>query len=145
MAGETGRVVKVDKNDFIRVENDISSNPYMLTSGGLALRPEWLEPKSCALELHNKLFKMKSKMANLLVEASYEGDAYLVDEMISIVHTVPVDAENQNMAGMTALHMACRNGHTDIVNMLLARGADLEKQDSKGRTCVHHAVKVYSF
>ena len=36
--------------------------------------------------------------------------------------------------GQTALHSACRYGHTHVVPMLIARGSDPTKKDANGRT-----------
>ena len=36
--------------------------------------------------------------------------------------------------GQTALHSACRYGHTHIVPMLIARGSDPTRMDANGRT-----------
>ncbi|MFH1028901.1 MAG: ankyrin repeat domain-containing protein, partial [Pseudomonadota bacterium] len=36
--------------------------------------------------------------------------------------------------GKTALHYAAANGHTDIVNMLIAKGADVDASDREGHT-----------
>ena len=32
------------------------------------------------------------------------------------------------LLGRTALHMACQNGHVDVVKCLLEHGADLEEE-----------------
>ena len=129
-------MVKVDDNGSVHVE--LANN-----SGSMEMDPKWLEIVPSATGLYNKFQKLKSKLGDLMVEASYEGDLYLVSEMINI-HKVSVDSVLQAKGGMTALHMACRSGHIDIINLLLERGADLEKPDDRGRRAIHFAVKGFA-
>jgi len=42
----------------------------------------------------------------------------------------------------TPLHHAARGGHTEMVNYLLARGADVNACDDCGRTALHRATEV---
>ena len=50
-----------------------------------------------------------------------------------------MDARNPD--GRTALHVACQQGHKEIVEWLLFEaGADLKVADKEGRRAVHHAV-----
>ncbi|KAF5345969.1 hypothetical protein D9756_010931 [Leucocoprinus leucothites] len=43
--------------------------------------------------------------------------------------------------GWTALHLAARNGHTEIVKVLAELKADLNLQDKYGETALHLATK----
>ena len=45
-----------------------------------------------------------------------------------------------NNDGMTPLHYAVRNGHLDVVNVLLARGARSDTGDIDGHTPLHFAL-----
>ena len=71
----------------------------------------------------------------LYVSADRQGRVgqveYLEDNAVSI------DARTNT--GATALHIASKNNHLDIVKMLLARGASLKASDEEGWTALHHA------
>nr|KAG5690418.1 hypothetical protein BaRGS_026465 [Batillaria attramentaria] len=48
----------------------------------------------------------------------------------------------RNYDGLTCLHIAVQNGSTDIVGLLLERGADINAKDGKsGRSAIHFAVE----
>ena len=46
----------------------------------------------------------------------------------------------QDVDGLSALHMACRNGHTKVASALLAAGADPRLCDNELNTAVSAAV-----
>lgn len=86
---------------------------------------------------------MRSELGNLLVEAAREGNLNLVKELVEHCG-VAVDVEHTTTPGLTALHLASRYGHLDVIQWLLGKNVNLEKADHKGRTAIYHAVKGYS-
>ncbi|XP_046857409.1 ankyrin repeat domain-containing protein 16-like [Xenia sp. Carnegie-2017] len=58
---------------------------------------------------------------------------YLVEEM-KVDVTSSVD-----YSGMTALHIAAKEGNDEAVNFLLKTGSDVNRQDKNGRTALHLA------
>ncbi|KAK7464615.1 hypothetical protein BaRGS_00037854 [Batillaria attramentaria] len=68
--------------------------------------------------------------STLLHEAVSMSSAELVEMLIR----AGADANRTNQDGRTALHLACRGGHVDIVRSLIAAGTN------DGKTCLHVAV-----
>src|SRR3970282_2724497 len=52
-----------------------------------------------------------------------------------------VDARNGNGNGRSALHEAALSGHREIVESLLAAGANAAAPDCHGRTALHEAAR----
>lgn len=46
----------------------------------------------------------------------------------------------KDIFGNTALHCAAARGHTDVVQVLIEKGADVDLQDGNGETPLMHAV-----
>ena len=52
----------------------------------------------------------------------------------------PVDvASSTDLPPQTLLHVACHAGHVTVLQLLLARGMDVNAIDSDGRTALHNA------
>lgn len=100
---------------------------------------EWIAALTVSPHLSGKLSKLKAKMADLMVEAANEGDQYIMKDLL-VNFKIDVDSGHTAKDGVTALHLACRSGQKDVVLWLLEHGANLEKQDGKGRRAIHHAV-----
>ena len=47
-----------------------------------------------------------------------------------------------NMEGDTALHIACRQGHVNIVKLLLDNGANMTVCNTQSQTCLESAVRA---
>ncbi len=72
-----------------------------------------------------------------LLVASRDGDTARVKSLIS--HGTDVNHQQDN-SGTTALIAASANGHTEIVQKLLAKGANANLKDSSGRTALMAAA-----
>lgn len=70
--------------------------------------------------------------SSLLMIASLNGDVATVQVLLS--QGALVDINHKNKKSETALHMACQTGHTDVVQLLLERGANPAMKNNKGRT-----------
>lgn len=54
---------------------------------------------------------------------------------------VHASVDDVNMDGDTALHVACRQGHVGIVNLLLTNGASLDVRNTQSVTCLETAAQ----
>ena len=50
--------------------------------------------------------------------------------------------DDVNSEGDTALHIACKQGHIGIVNLLMENGASLTVCNTQGLTCLEVAVRT---
>lgn len=92
--------------------------------------------------VHQKLSELQLAVSRTLIEATSEESSPLVKLLLSNF-LFEVDATvGEN--GVSALHMASRDGSFEIVKLLLERGASLELEDDNGNRPVHHAVMGYS-
>ena len=125
-------------------------------SRDIRLTPESLEFSDRKLNpLHIAAATEKVEVLNGFLDLGARHD--LVDDMgNSIMHLAaangcvgvirnfcdyfPPNIKNKN--GDTPLHLACKNGHTKIVNLLLqVKSIDLKVRNAIGDTCLHTAVR----
>ncbi|XP_056613035.1 ankyrin repeat and protein kinase domain-containing protein 1 [Triplophysa dalaica] len=69
--------------------------------------------------------------------ASQNGHEYIV--RILLLHLNGVD-EQEGQSGRTALHLACLYGYLKIVELLVSKGADVNKTDNQQSTSLHLAA-----
>ncbi|KAF7902232.1 hypothetical protein EAF00_002135 [Botryotinia globosa] len=71
-----------------------------------------------------------------LLEAAEDGDEDAVRKALD----EDAEIETKNWVGETALQLACRFNHKDIVTLLLTKGANIEAHDNDGWTLLISAV-----
>uniref|UniRef100_A0A6I8PI05 Ankyrin repeat domain-containing protein 17 n=1 Tax=Ornithorhynchus anatinus TaxID=9258 RepID=A0A6I8PI05_ORNAN len=80
-----------------------------------------------------------------LMEAAQEGHLELVKYLLAagcILTTICSNVHATTATGDTALTYACENGHTDVADVLLQAGADLEHESEGGRTPLMKAARA---
>mmetsp|Transcript_4926 Transcript_4926/g.10060 ORF Transcript_4926/g.10060 Transcript_4926/m.10060 type:complete len:213 (-) Transcript_4926:293-931(-) len=75
-----------------------------------------------------------------LLQACEDGHADKVPELLEKLQEAGVSVDHRGRDGDSALHSACLYGHTEIVDLLLAAGADAKLADGNGGTPLHDAA-----
>ncbi|MFB0555182.1 MAG: ankyrin repeat domain-containing protein [Phycisphaerae bacterium] len=86
-------------------------------------------PKSILVDTNNNILQIR-KMPPLLESSSYDEVAYCVI----------TDQDNADWYDWTPLHFAAESGQTDIVEYLIARGADVNARNNSGQTPIDIAM-----
>jgi ankyrin repeat protein len=71
-----------------------------------------------------------------------EGPEQLL-EAVQLCHSLGMDINQANSMGITALHGAANRGSNDIIEYLVANGADLTYTDNEGRSALDWAKGVF--
>ena len=58
-----------------------------------------------------------------------------------LISAEQINVNNQLIQGTSALHSACKKGYTDIIEMLLAKDADINIRNNSGKTPLDMARK----
>ncbi|XP_033764387.1 E3 ubiquitin-protein ligase MIB2-like isoform X2 [Pecten maximus] len=78
---------------------------------------------------------LQAASANI-VQAASQNDINTIQQVLS---QTP-DKVNFTQDGKTALHLACYEGHSQIVTLLLEHKADLDLKDGEGDSALHYAA-----
>ena len=63
-----------------------------------------------------------------------------VDKAIELIRGGRVNIHATDRVGITALHVAARNGHDSVVSVLIEHGAEIDARANSGDTPLHHAA-----
>jgi len=83
-----------------------------------------------------------SKLTNdqeTLFLASFQGDLERVRDTLHYIKGKGINAQHQ---GFTSLHVAAQNNYKNIVELLLANGADVNVKTGKGVTALHFSAQA---
>ena len=80
-----------------------------------------------------------SPRANEILAATRSGEYDAVAELLDDDNSL-VSASNET--GETALHIACRKGRLDLIQLLIHRGANIEAKRAEGHRPIHAALEA---
>ncbi|XP_020622118.1 E3 ubiquitin-protein ligase MIB2-like isoform X3 [Orbicella faveolata] len=146
--GRTGKVLEVDGNGDILTL--VEGDKWMLSPSAVTYvtEPEPSQSMNSSDESNeDPLGFFRFFRDVLLRHASEQGSLSLVHaaktNQLSRVREI-LDAQPEVIdeieGGHSALHLACHEGHCDIIRELLDRGANRTALDSEGYTAMHHAT-----
>lgn len=72
----------------------------------------------------------------------YSGNIGIVVELLKSGYR---SLEAKNQEGQTAVHLACQLSQNDILEKLIARGANVNCRDSEGNTPLHVSIPIFSW
>lgn len=82
---------------------------------------------------------MDTDLASELLAAARAGDVERVRALVPRAGNTEEDGAPDAPGGVTPLMAAAAGGHEEVVEVLLACGADAAKRDARGRSAAAHA------
>lgn len=103
----------------------------------------WIDPlQTIQPSVEKELVDFMERGRALFFNASTRGDLRIV-QLLHIRGGIDINVQDGS-SGMTALQIACKEGHTDIARWILYdTKVDLEVADDAGYRALHHAVERY--
>jgi len=75
-----------------------------------------------------------------LIKAAKAGD---MDTLLACLENEPdINVRDKYNYNRTALMLAAKNGHTEVVSLLIDKGADMNAKDNVGRTALMRAREL---
>jgi ankyrin repeat protein len=86
---------------------------------------------------------MAAAGVNWVVAQTWTESPERLLEAVKLCHALGMDVNQTNSMGITALHGAANRGSNNIIEYLVANGADLTHRDTEGRTALDWAKGVF--
>ncbi|XP_077452554.1 uncharacterized protein LOC144071382 isoform X2 [Stigmatopora argus] len=93
-----------------------------------------MAPKSCTGQIHG--YKEKTMNMDILHKAASQGEMCKMQ-----LSSLCGDVNKPDKNNRTALHLACTNGHAEVVNFLIGKKANINLCDNQNRTALMMAVQ----
>lgn len=119
-------------SNFVIQELSLSNLKSAVLSNNLDLCKEYLRT-----EHPDPNFQFENN-DTLLHLASRLGHTKICEALIDYGESTNVNSLNSALS--TPLHLACEHGHLNVVQLLVRSGADINKKDLQGNTCLHLAA-----
>ena len=152
--GNDSSYCNTDDNDDNSTTNNSSSNNSVFTSnifGGSNNTTAMPAAAAAATTTTSKEFPEEDEGNGSFLDLFYLCEHGSIDEIMSFLGLLEcgyfgaeVDINTRSDSGYTALHIACYSNRGDVVEALLAHGADPNRQDFKQGTPLLLSVKMNS-
>ena len=103
----------------------------------------WIDPlPTIQPSVEKEMVDFIERGRTLFFNAATRGDLRIV-QLLHIRGGIDINVQDDS-SGMTALQIACKEGHTDVAKWILYdTKVDLEVTDDTGSRALHHAVERY--
>ena len=98
------------------------------------------QTSNCFIVISISLLEITPELIKRFTSAVRDGDVSKVKEMLDV--GVPVDSEDG--VGLTALQWAAWKNSTDVTELLLSRGADVNKRSGDVHLTALHQAALYN-
>ena len=95
---------------------------------------------SCFIVISISLLEIAHELIERFTTAAFDGDVSKVKEMLDV--GVPADSEDE--FGWAALERAAWKNRTDVTELLLSRGADVNKRSGDVHLTALHQAALYN-
>lgn len=85
---------------------------------------------------HSELKRKQPNHAITLLRAAQDNSGLLLRSLLDL----GADVRSASDKGITALHIAAKQGNLESVELLLRKGADIDARDTDGNSVLHHAA-----
>ncbi|XP_077989290.1 transient receptor potential cation channel subfamily A member 1-like [Glandiceps talaboti] len=133
---ESGDKSYKHKKAIVMAQNDVMNTPLHLAAlGGHLKTVELLIEKGADVMARNAI------LWTPLDCAASNGRPNCVKTLINAMHKIAFSIDPEDKSKNTPLHLAARNGHKEVVHILLDKNANIRKKNLKGKNCLDLAIE----
>ncbi|XP_077977720.1 transient receptor potential cation channel subfamily A member 1 homolog [Glandiceps talaboti] len=124
------------KISIVMAQNDVMNTPLHLAAlGGHLKTVELLIEKDADVMARNAI------LWTPLDCAASNGRPNCVKTLINAMRKITYSIDPEDKSKNTPLHLAARNGHKEVVHILLDKNANIRKKNLKGKNCLDLAIE----
>ncbi|XP_028406323.1 ankyrin repeat domain-containing protein 16-like [Dendronephthya gigantea] len=103
-----------------------------------SIRGNFVDVADLLITKHHARSEARDKLGRQCIHIAAQSGS--LSSLKFLVDTEKVDVQNgTDFSGMTALHVAAKEGHDNVVSFLLENGSRINSKDKNGRTALHLA------